>query len=91
MVIDKSSLVKRILNEQFRIIGADVKFETLEEQILVGKKKVMWYDYYKFENKEQYQKWKEWALKELEKSIVKENFDKIDMLWGLCYKWKEGD
>ena len=90
MEVRKSSLVKRILDEQFKIIGVDMTFDRLEEEIQVGKKKVKWCDYYKFENEDQYLKWKVWALQELKKSPVPESFDKIDMLWGLCYKWKEG-
>lgn len=90
MEIGKSKLVKRVLDEQFKIIGVDMTFDKLEEYIVVGKKKVRWCDYYKFEDEAQYLRWKDWALQELKKSIVPENFDKIDMLWGLCYKWKEG-
>lgn len=89
MKTGKGQLVERIVNQQFKIIGVDVSFKTLEEYIEVGKKKIKWYDYYKFKSKEQYEEWKKWALNEINNSEVKENFDMIDMIWGLEYDWKK--
>ncbi len=64
-------------------------FQRMEEEIEIkeGKKvrKVPWYEHYKFENEAQYQEWKVWAIKEMEGK----DFDELDMLFGLMYKWKE--
>ena len=87
---NENRVVQKILDEQFKIIGSNKSFEEIDEILTIGKKKIPWFEYYKFENKEQYEKWKAWAIKELQKVNLENTFDEIDMLWGFCYKWKEG-
>lgn len=77
-----------ILNHQFKIIGENITFEDINEFVEIGKKKVIWYEYYLFKDKNQYEEWKEWALKEMEKKNITEKFDKVDMIYGLNYKIK---
>lgn len=83
-------LIDEIINEQFKIIGVKVLFKNIpKEGIKVKKKKVMWYDYYKFETETEYLKWKEWAKNRLKENNIENKFDEIDMLYGLSYKWEE--
>jgi len=83
-------LIDEIINEQFKIIGVKVLFKDIpKEGIKVKKKKVMWYDYYKFETENEYLKWKEWAKNRLKENNIENKFDEIDMLYGLSYKWEE--
>lgn len=77
-----------ILNHQFKIIGENITFEDINEFVEIGKKKVIWYEYYLFKDKNQYEEWKEWALKEMKQKNITERFDKIDMIYGLNYKIK---
>ena len=80
--------VDDIVNEQFKIIGVNVKFEDIPEKgIKVKNKYVKWFDYYKFKDEEEYLKWKRWALIEMDKMGTKEKFDELDMLYGLSYNY----
>lgn len=91
MEIDHSNkTVKKVVNEQFKYLGLDITFADIEEEVQVGKKKIKWYHHYRFENEQQYLKWKEWAIEELKKVGLENEFNKIDMIWGFTYKWKEG-
>lgn len=79
----------RIIDEQFKIIGLDIKFENVQEYITVNKKKVIWYEHYLFDNVEQYEKWKSWAIKEMKKMELEDEFMKLDLIYGLNFKIKK--
>lgn len=84
--IDKR--MESILNHQFKIAGIDMDFGRMKEIIEEGKKKTPWYEYYLFDNKQQYEDWKEWAQSEMRKRNISEDFDKVDLLYGLNFKMK---
>lgn len=79
--------LKRVLNEQFNIIGAKITFEEIPEDgiVEVGKKKFRYWDVYKFKDREQYEKWRKWA----EEQLPEENMDLIDLTWGLNFVIKK--
>lgn len=86
MIIDHiNKAIHRIINYQFKVIGEDIIFKDIPEggEIIIGKKKKMWYDVYQYKNEEQYLQWKIWALEELEKGQHSDKFDTLDMIWGL--------
>lgn len=88
----KHKIYSSIIDEQFKIIGENIKFKDIPEDgnIEVKKKKMLWYEFYLFSNKEQYLKWKDWAQKELNKVGREKDFDKMDMLYGLNYRYENG-
>lgn len=73
-----------IVNKQFKIIGWDMTMKDLPTGYI--EKKKMWWDIYQFESKEQYERWRIWAVEELTKLGEEESFDIIDMTWGLNWK-----
>lgn len=91
MIGDKD--LERIINKQFEIIGEKMTFAKIPDDgmIKLKKKTLPWYHYYKFDNEDQYNSWREWAREELLKIDVlkiNEELDKIDMLYGLIIKYK---
>lgn len=85
--VDKK--LKKIVDKQFEIIGLDIKFVDVKEEISVKKKKIPWYKHYLFENEEQYEKWKKWAIQEMEKMDLADQFVKLDLIYGLNIKIKK--
>lgn len=83
----KNKILHKIIDKQFEIIGEAIKFEDIPEEIEIGKtkKRVKWYEFYKFKNEEQYQEWRNWARKSLEEVGMLRDFDKLDMIYGLNY------
>ena len=83
------SLVTYIVNEQFKMLNEKILYEDIPDDgyiVLPSKKKVRWWEYYKFNNEEQYLAWKAFAIKELSKYNLQKKFDLIDMTYGLDYK-----
>lgn len=87
MEIDEK-VAEYLADKQFEIIGEKLKYKDIPEDglIEINKKKIRWWEYYKFENKQQYEEWKLWALGELRKENIENQFDVIDMTYGLDYK-----
>jgi hypothetical protein len=90
----EKSLLYKILNKQFAMIGEKMTFEELPEsgEIEVKGKKMMWYNHYKWESMEQYEKWKEWAWSKLEhlgETMGKRVLTYIDFRYGLIVRLKK--
>lgn len=77
-----------IINHQFKMIGEKITYDELPEtgEIVVGKKKMNWWDYYMFKDEEEYLKWKNWAIALLKVKGMENKFDIIDMTYGLKYR-----
>ena len=86
MKTSENKTVLRVINQQFKLIGLDITFDDIEEYEKEGKKKVFWFDKYKFNSEEDFLKWKTWAVSELSKASLEKKVDEIDMLWGFGYK-----
>ena len=76
------------------MIGEKIRFEDLPQDglIIVNKKKVYWYDHYKWDNMEQYIEWKSWAREQL--LILGEKntqyvLDYADLRYGLNVRLKK--
>lgn len=79
-----------IVNKQFEMIGESFRYKDITEDglITVGKKKILWYEYYKFRDEAQYLEWRQWAWRVLQRSMPdpKRRLDRIDFEFGLTYK-----
>lgn len=87
-----NNLISKIVDRQFKIVGASLTFKTLPEDgiITVAKKKMLWWNYWKFENEEQWKKWREWGEEYLKQQGVDvQKMDYIDLRWGMSYKIKK--
>jgi hypothetical protein len=85
----REQLIAKIVDKQFEMIGEKITLEGLPDDgmIEIGKKKMYWYDHYKFDNLEQYEEWRSWAEKEIKvlpNWLNELNF--IDLLYGMSYK-----
>lgn len=87
----ENPLIKRVVNEQFKIIGEKMTYECLPEFVEIGKtkKKIKWWEYYLFENQAQYLKWKEWGKAIMKEGEMEKMFDLLDMTYGLNYRMIE--
>jgi hypothetical protein len=98
-ILEKPGFLNRLVNKQFEIIGQpDIKIEDIEKGITIkdGKKEkiVDWWKMYSFESNEQYQKWRDWAIKELSRMDGTErqlntDITFIDLVYGLPVKIKK--
>lgn len=89
-------LLLRLIDKQFEIIGEKVRFRDVENGVEVkeGKKqKVLeWWKVYFFENEEQYEQWKDWAMDqirthlELDERGYLNEFNYLDLVFGLNVK-----
>ncbi len=86
----KDELIEQVMNKQFQMIGEKITIASLPEDglIEVGKKKIMWYQHYKFDSLEQYEQWRSWAEQELSSKLIKwkKELDFADMIYGMSYK-----
>lgn len=75
-------------------MGVKQRFSDIPDsgEILVGKKKVMWYDLYKF-TEEQEEKWRGWAIEELRKTHIEKEAKEwlmfIDLVYGFVLDLKK--
>lgn len=75
------------------MIGEKITFEDIPEDgmIKVGKKKVMWWDYYLF-TEEQEKQWREWCKEKAKDCLIPVDMFKVDMVYGFRTRYKkEGD
>lgn len=92
MIIEKE-LVKYV-DKQFEMIGEKVRIKDIPSNgiITINEKKMYWYEYYKWENTEQYNEWRQWMKKELE-LIGNEKIEYIlnytDLRYGLTVRYKK--
>lgn len=99
-LINSPKFLHSLINKQFEMIGhPEVTFNDLEKNttvtVMEGKKekKVEWWKYYRFENEDQYNKWRMWAKIEIAKlpdvetdRQLEENINFLDLAYGLTYK-----
>lgn len=84
------AIVRKIVDQQFKLIGENMTYDALPEYVEdKKKKKIKWWDYYMFKDEEQYLKWKEWAIAQLKEHNMEKDFDTIDMTYGLNYRMVE--
>ena len=92
MVIEKD-LVKYV-DKQFEMIGEKVRIKDIPSDgiITINGKKMYWYEYYKWDSMEDYEKWKDWMRKELE-LIGNEKLEYVlnytDFRYGLVVRYKK--
>lgn len=102
LVMNDKKLINRLADKQFEMIGVDKKLVDMfvgDDPLMIvteKNKKVEWYKYYKFEDEEQYMKWRRWAKIEVAKlgeittdRELEESINFIDLLYGLPYKIKK--
>lgn len=87
----KNKVYEKIIDEQFIIIKEKITYRDIPENglINIGKKSILWYNHYKFQNKEEYIQWKDWAIKELNKLGRSNEFTILDLTFGLNYHIKK--
>lgn len=85
------------------MISCPLRWASLPEDGLIEvtqgkkKKKVLWWEYYKFHSEDQWLEWRHWTEDLLVKEQVKkpgQTLNYIDLRWGMAYKpcnKKEGD
>lgn len=78
-----------LINKQFQMIGESIKYKDIPDtgEIVIGKKKMMWYHYYKFPTREMYEKWRKWAHEELELLDRGKEIDEFDGIFGMNWDW----
>lgn len=84
----KYQFAEYLIDKQFVMIGEKIRFRDIPEDgnILIGKKKVRWYEGYLFKDEIQYEEWKAWMKQELEKFNCGHYLNDIDMIYGLNYR-----
>jgi hypothetical protein len=96
MVVEggEKGLLEKVLNKQFEMIGEKVRFKDLPEDgmITVNGKKIRWYDHYKWDTMEQYEKWKKWARGQFD-ILGQSNADYLmmyaDLRYGFTVRYKK--
>ena len=82
--------IEKIVEKQYEMIGENVKFSDIKDEIeiVVGKKKkkIRWFDHYKFKDEEQYLKWRNWAIEKLKENEEEDLINEVDMVFGIDYK-----
>lgn len=78
--MNKTELVKLLINQQFKIIGkSDVSYDDVKiggkfEKIVIKKRKLFglikevscpWYQYFTFDSKEQFEEWRNFCIKQI--------------------------
>lgn len=86
-------LLLRLVDKQFEMIGEKVKYRDVENgvEFKEGKKQKIleWWKVYFFENIEQYDEWRDWAMNELKKHLSLDDrgytneFNYLDLVFGL--------
>ena len=76
------------------MVGSSLTFKTLPEDgiIVVGKRKMLWWTYWKFDDETQWKAWREWGekvLKEEGNENIESDMNYIDLRWGMSYKVKK--
>lgn len=84
-----SKFVETIINKQFEMIGVNFRFADIPDSgvIIVGTKKKLWYDHYKFKDMEQYQEWRKYVLAQMNGSEKETN--SLDFNYGMTYEYKK--
>lgn len=94
----EDSLRERIIDKQFEMIGCDLRFRTIPKNsmIEVEKKKkkveVPWWLHYRFDSREQYEDWANWAIGVLQENAVPDyewEFKMLDFEYGMTYQYKK--
>lgn len=84
----------RLVDKQFEMIGEKIRLKDIPKDgiITINGKKMYWYEYYKWDSMEEYEKWREWVKKELE-LIGNENIEYLlnytDLRYGLVVRYKK--
>lgn len=86
----ESHLITEIADKQFEMIGETIRFKDIpsDELIVVGKKKVFWYDHYKF-TEEQEEEWREWMLKQIVGTPYSKKGSYIELRYGFIREIKK--
>jgi hypothetical protein len=81
MVVE-ASMVK-IINRQFEMIGEKIRFEDIpdDELITVGRKKIYWYNHFKF-TEEQEKEWVKWMRNTIKGTSLHNRGDFIELRYG---------
>ncbi len=83
-----------IVDKQFEMIGAKIRMKDIPEGGFIKEagKEVEWWKVHKFEDVDQYEKWRDWAYAEYLKLPASDHermFARLDMEWGMAYKYKK--
>lgn len=87
MVISKFR--ESVIDRQFEMIGVKFRFADIpvDGMIEVGKKKKLWYEYYKFKDMEQYKEWKKFVLAQMNGN--EQDANELDFAYGMNYEYKK--
>ena len=89
--------LERIINKQFEMIGEKILWREIPESGIVTvkiKKKdteMFWWDRYLFKDEKQYREWEKWALEELKKEKMEDEWVNLFLLYSLNFPVKKGE
>lgn len=91
MKIEGGKIALKLVDKQFEIIGKEISFTDIpeDEMIIVGKKKIKWYNLYFF-TEEQEKEWREWCKEQAKESLYPIDLFMIDMVYGFRRNYKGG-
>lgn len=87
-------VVERIVNKQFEMIGVDIRWGNIPEDGLVPKNKkemIPWFEKYMFRDEKQYREWEKWAIEELKKENLEEEWINIFLIYSMNFPLKKGE
>lgn len=90
MKLEEGKLTMEVINHQFKILGLTDTFADIPEDgmIQIGKKKVIWYEYYHF-TEDQEKEWRDWAKERLKNNPWElKYFDFIDLRYGFSLDFR---
>lgn len=76
------------------MIGEKMTFEELPQDgvLTVGKKKMNWYEHYKWDSMEQYEEWRKWARNEMKilgEKASESALNYADFRYGFTVRYKK--
>lgn len=89
--------LERIINKQFEMIGEKILWKDIHDSgiVTVKVKKVdtdmFWWERYQFKSETQYREWEKWALEELKKEKMEEEWVNLFLLYSMNFPLKKGE
>jgi hypothetical protein len=79
------------IDKQFEMIGEKFRYKDIPPDLMieVGKKKMYWFEYYKFRDEAQWQEWRDWARDYMIKDGILNHesvLNDLDLVYGMLYK-----
>lgn len=79
-----------VVDKQFEIIGETIRFKDIPDDglIQIGKKKVFWYEHYKFKGNQE-EEWVKWMREKIRGTLISKKGDYIELRYGLISEIKK--